>query len=117
MTCVSVGHTFKVRAGSPAEITFKDRQHLGPDECPECNENRREHLRHQARLCECYDEPCKNGCAYAKELDEIKDPPTGLMFLPEDHQDMPDDRGTIDGFESDAHRDLWELDSTRYGDS
>ena len=82
-------HVFGTRPKTDAALHFAGRERLGPGECLVCNEDRRVVLRRDARLCDCYDEICNGGCAYLHDLEEIVDPPDGLVYIDDnDHVEI-----------------------------
>ena len=90
--CMS-GHVLEVIGGTELEQQCKARVEkglldalcLGPDECPECIEDNREHERRNANMCGdagcmfmSFDEdkhPCKERCMAQRALADLKNSP------------------------------------------
>ena len=78
-------HTFGVRHDSEAHKILTERgrpQHIHSDtERPVCLEDLRERRRRDARMCDCFDDLCADGCAYIKDLNGIPEAKEGLVFI------------------------------------
>jgi hypothetical protein len=81
--CLS-GHAYELPAENPLverckkyeEKGFLDALCLSEDECEQCLEDRREHLRREARLCgdvgcPMGEDDCKDGCLVLQELQAL----------------------------------------------
>ncbi len=84
VSCINAAHTFGIIPESAAAARFIRAQHIGPEDCPVCNEDARERFQRDARMCDCSDEICAMQCAYMQDLNKIEDPPPGLVYIPPD---------------------------------